>query len=108
MMRAPPPCQREIACAERGLYVVKTPLQVVAVVSLLLGVGSNICRADQSADEQAIPKADDAYVEAYNKQDATAIAAMWSPEAVYVDPETGKEALGRQDIEMEFADSLLR
>ena len=83
----------------------KTPLHVVAFVSLLLGAGMSICRADQSDDEKAIRKADDAYVGAYNKQDAKAIASMWSPEAVYVDPETGKEAVGREEIEKEFADT---
>src|SRR4029079_10349305 len=63
----------------------------------------NVCRADQADDEAAIRKSDDAYVEAYNKQDAKALAALWSPEAVYVDPETGDEAVGREEIEKEFA-----
>src|SRR3954467_333337 len=83
----------------------KTPLYVVAIVSLLLDAGMNICRADQANDEKAIRKADDAYVEAYNQQDAKAIASMWSPEAVYVDPETRKESVGRDEIEKEFADT---
>jgi len=65
----------------------------------------NICRAGQAEDEASIRKADDAYVEAYNKRDAKALAAMWSPEAVYVDPETGDEAIGREEIEKEFADT---
>jgi uncharacterized protein (TIGR02246 family) len=83
----------------------KTPLHVVALVSLLVGAGMNICRADQADDEKAIRKADDAYVEAYNKHDPKAIASMWSPEAVYVDPETGDEAIGREEIQKEFADT---
>ena len=66
---------------------------------------SNACRADQAEDEAAIRKSDDAYVEAYNKHDAKALAAMWSPEAVYVDPETGEEAVGREEIEKEFAET---
>ena len=61
--------------------------------------------ADQAEEEAAIRKIDDAYVEAYNKHDAKALAAMWSPEAVYVDPETGEEAVGREEIEKEFADT---
>jgi uncharacterized protein (TIGR02246 family) len=65
----------------------------------------NICRADQAEDEAAIRKTDNAYVEAYNKQDAKALAALWSPEAVYVDPETGIEAVGREEIEKEFANT---
>ena len=83
----------------------RTPLHVVAIVSLVLSAGTNICRAGQADDEKAIRKADDAYVEAYNKQDAKALASMWSPEAVYVNPETGKEAIGREEIEREFADT---
>ena len=65
----------------------------------------NIARADQAADEAAIRKNDAAYVEAYNKHDAKAVAALWSPEAVYVDPETGEESVGREQIEKEFADT---
>src|SRR5262245_9893748 len=62
-------------------------------------------RADESDDEAAIRKSDQAYVEAYNKHDAKALAALWSPEAVYVDPDTGDEAVGREEIEKEFADT---
>jgi uncharacterized protein (TIGR02246 family) len=65
----------------------------------------NVCRADQAEDEAAIRKNDDAYIEAYNKHDAKALAALWSPEAVYVDPDTGEEAVGREAIEKEFADT---
>ena len=66
---------------------------------------SNVCRADQAEDEAAIRRNDDAYVEAYNKHDAKALAAMWSPEAVYVDPETGEESIGREEIEREFTET---
>jgi uncharacterized protein (TIGR02246 family) len=65
----------------------------------------NVCRADQAEDEAAIRKSDEAYVEAYNKRDAKALAALWSPEAVYIDPETGNEFVGREEIEKEFADT---
>ena len=61
--------------------------------------------ADQAEDEAAIRKSDAAYTEAYNKQDAKALAALWSPEAVYVDPETGEQAVGRDAIETEFAET---
>lgn len=62
-------------------------------------------RADQAQDEAAIRKSDEDYVEAYNKRDAKALAALWSPEAVYVDPETGNEFVGREEIEKEFTDT---
>jgi uncharacterized protein (TIGR02246 family) len=61
--------------------------------------------ADQADDEAAIRKSDEAYVTAYNKHDAKALAEMWSPEALYVDPETGEEALGRDAIEKEFTET---
>jgi uncharacterized protein (TIGR02246 family) len=64
------------------------------------------CRAGQAEDEAAIRKNDDAYVEAYNRHDAKAIAAMWSPEAVYIDPDTGEAAIGRDAIEKVFAGTL--
>ncbi len=54
-------------------------------------------------DEAAIRKSDEAYIAAYNKHDAKALAALWSPEAVYIDPDTGSEAVGREEIEKEFA-----
>lgn len=61
-----------------------------------------VCRAGQAEDEMAIRKNDEAYVAAYNKHDAKAIAAMWSPEAVYMDPDTGEAAVGREAIEKVF------
>src|SRR4029078_9540397 len=61
--------------------------------------------ADQADDEAAIRKSDDAYVEAYNKQDAKALAALWSPDALYGDPDPVDEAVGREEIEKEFAET---
>lgn len=66
---------------------------------------TNFCRANQAEDEAAIRQSDKAYVEAYNKRDAKALAALWSPEAVYIDPETGSEFVGRDEIEEEFAET---
>jgi uncharacterized protein (TIGR02246 family) len=75
----------------------------IMIVSAAIWLVPNNSRANQSEDEAAIRKSDEAYVAAYNKQDARALAALWSPEAVYVDPETGDEAVGRDEIEKEFA-----
>jgi len=83
----------------------KKQLTQVALAFCLSCFVSNACRADHVEDEAAIRKSDDAYVRAYNKQDAKALAALWSPEAVYVDPETGDESVGREEIEKEFADT---
>src|SRR3954447_1034733 len=72
---------------------------ICCVVSLVTGSG----RADQAEDEAAIRKNDADYVEDYNKHDAKALAALWSPDAVYTDPETGEQSVGRDEIEQEFA-----
>lgn len=59
-------------------------------------------RADQTEDENAIRKSGTTYVEAFNKQDAKAIAALWSPNAVYTNPRTGEEVVGRDAIEQQL------
>jgi uncharacterized protein (TIGR02246 family) len=56
-----------------------------------------------SADEAAVRKADEAYVQAFNKHDAKALADAWSPEAVYLNRSTGVEVLGRAAIAEQFA-----
>ena len=53
---------------------------------------------EPSADEAAIRKADEAYVKAFNKHDAKALADAWSPEAVYLNRATGAEVVGRAAI----------
>jgi len=45
----------------------------------------------------------EAYVTAFNQGDAKAIAAMWSPEAVYTNPISGEQVVGREAIEKQFA-----
>ena len=57
---------------------------------------------EPSADEAAIRKADEAYVQAFNKHDAKALADAWSPEAVYLNRVTGDEVTGRAAIAEEF------
>jgi uncharacterized protein (TIGR02246 family) len=81
----------------------KVQLICIVIACCASSFVSSVCRADQAEDEAAIRKSDNAYVEAYNKRDAKALAALWSPEAVYIDPETGDEAVGRDEIEKEFA-----
>ncbi len=59
--------------------------------------------ADQAADEALIRKAVEAYVVAFNGGDSKALAAMWSPEAVYTNPVSGEQVVGRKAIEQQFA-----
>ncbi len=62
--------------------------------------------ADQSADEAAIRAAVDSYVKAFDARDPKALAAHWSNHAVYQNPLTGTEVIGREAIEQEFASVL--
>ncbi len=72
----------------------------------LLGFGWAIVQADdtdaRATDEAAIRKAVESYVEVYNKADEKALAAMWTPEAVYIDPVSGDQAVGHVEIEQQF------
>ena len=57
---------------------------------------------DQSADEAAIRKMVDSYVQAFNRHDAEALADHWSPDAVYLNRTTGEEVVGRSAIAEQF------
>ncbi|QEG35232.1 YybH family protein [Bythopirellula goksoeyrii] len=65
---------------------------------------SGTCWSQEEAAEQANPdeaaiRANaEAYVEAYNKRDAKAVAEMWSPDAVYMDPTTGEAVVGQEEL----------
>jgi uncharacterized protein (TIGR02246 family) len=59
----------------------------------------------RSANEAAIRSSGAAFLEAYNARDAKKLAALWSPEAVYVDPLTREQTVGREAIEKVFADA---
>src|SRR5205814_2128987 len=57
----------------------------------------------QAADEAAIRATVETYAAAFNQRDAKALAAHWLPEAVYIDPDSGKSIVGRAAIEKHFA-----
>ncbi|HEX4140622.1 MAG TPA: SgcJ/EcaC family oxidoreductase [Candidatus Methylacidiphilales bacterium] len=58
--------------------------------------------SEASGDELVIRQAVAAYVEAFNKHNATALAGFWSPEAVYLNRVTGEEVVGRPAIAEQF------
>ena len=69
----------------------------------IAALGSIVAQAaDQSADKATIEKRVASYTAAFNAGDAKALAAHWSPEAVYVNPLTGSQVEGRAAIEKEF------
>src|SRR5512141_2832860 len=57
---------------------------------------------DPPTQEAAIRKTDAAYVQAFNRHDAKALADFWSPEAVYLNRITGEEVVGRSAIADQF------
>lgn len=84
----------------KSIYI--TCLALVSAV----GMAPSRSSADQADDEAAIRKQDQAYVTAYNNRDVKALAALWSPDAVYLDPDTGETAVGREEIEKMFTEAL--
>lgn len=59
--------------------------------------------ADQAEDEKAIRKSVASYTAAFNKADAEALAAHWLPDAIYLDPDSGTQVVGRKAIAEHFA-----
>lgn len=58
--------------------------------------------AVESADETAIRQIVAAYVEAFNRHDAEALANQWVEDAVYINRMTGEEVVGRKAIAEQF------
>lgn len=80
-----------------------TPFLLVVVVATLADALHAQQASNESADESVIRGAAASYVEAFNKHDAQAIAAHWSPDAVYLNRTTGEEVVGREAIAEQFA-----
>jgi uncharacterized protein (TIGR02246 family) len=83
----------------------RTIVWCIGFLSSFVWLAAGSCLADQTEDEATIRTNAEAYAAAYNKHDAKAVAAMWSPDAVYLDPSTGEAAAGRDEIEKVFADA---
>ncbi len=83
----------------------KTKLLFRFVVAIAVAITApSWLYADQAEDEAAIRASVAAYVVAFNKGDAKAIAAQWSPDAVYSNPMTGDEVTGRKAIEEQMVE----
>jgi len=77
---------------------------MLTITLLAWTIGPAVCAEvdRQSEGDAAIRKAVEAYVVAFNKGDAKALAALWAPEAVYNNPISGEEVVGREAIEKQF------
>jgi uncharacterized protein (TIGR02246 family) len=67
-------------------------------VAIYLASTTAAAWADQAADEATIRANAAKYVESYNRRDSRTMASMWSPEAIYIDEETGEKAVGHEAI----------
>ena len=81
----------------------KTTL-VLCVVIAVTSAAPAWLFAGQAEEEAAIRASVAAYVDAFNRGDAKAIAAQWMPDAVYSNPMTGDEVTGRDAIEEQLAE----
>src|SRR4051812_25150358 len=81
------------------------PLYPLALSAVLCAVAAWPGRAEEKADpkdEAALLKNAEAFVEAFHKGDAKAVAAFWTTDGDYVD-QTGRHLKGREAIEKVFA-----
>ena len=76
------------------------------LLTLVLMIQATMSWAQQPTEPPAadapIKKAVAAYIEAFNKHDAKALAEQWSPEAVYINRITGEEVVGQKAIAEQF------
>lgn len=91
----------------RFVRTVATCAAAVSVIALLgSGVRPTAAQLPQSgnpADRDAIAKRAEAFVEAYHKGDAKAVAAFWTTDGDYTD-QNGRKLVGRQAIEKSFTE----
>ncbi len=72
-------------------------------VACAIRSGSTLHAADPDPQEAAIHKTAEAFVEAFHKGDAKAVAAFWTQDGDYVD-DTGRVLKGRKAIEDSFTE----
>lgn len=77
-------------------------LRAVLVVACPALAWSQEADTPESPAEAAIKQVVAAYVQAFNSHDANAVAALWTPEAVYTNRDTGEEVVGREAIAAQF------
>lgn len=74
-----------------------------AILLLTAGCGREERKEDKEKKEEAvINKFTEEYVKSFNSHDPKALASLWAEDAHYIDPETGNEVLGRNEIQEQF------
>ena len=82
--------------------MIRHPLLFALVIATLCGCQRQTTQEDADSEIRAsVAK----YVEAYNSQDAKALADLWSTDGVYIDRSNGHRIQGREAIEQQFTDT---
>src|ERR1700722_3371221 len=80
---------------------------IAGALALAVGLSARPAQAadsdDNAADAAAMKKNAEAFTAAFDKGDAKAVAAFWTPNGDYVD-ETGRHMRGREEIEKAFTE----
>ena len=85
------------------MYSASFPVRLVLLaIAISLGLTTQAAAADDAAERAAITKTAEAFVAAFAKGDAPALAAFWTPDGDYIDAE-GRAIRGREAIEKDFA-----
>jgi uncharacterized protein (TIGR02246 family) len=94
--------------SNQALTTMKKSSLIMTVLPLALACairsGTTIYAAEADPREAAITKTAEAFVDAFQKGDAKAIAAFWTPDGDYVD-DTGRVYKGREAIEKAFEET---
>jgi uncharacterized protein (TIGR02246 family) len=91
----------ELIVQERNTLV-KSRLAILAVVGTFLLLASGAwADKDTSGEEKALQARAKEFIEAFNKGDADALAAFWTPDGDYVD-QVGTQLKGREAIQKAF------
>jgi uncharacterized protein (TIGR02246 family) len=87
---------------QRSLAALGTSLVAVLALGLVIGIGKMPAKSDEpNAEEKPAPgkgKRAKEFIAAFEREDAAAVAAFWTPEGEYVD-EDGNVTKGREALE---------
>jgi uncharacterized protein (TIGR02246 family) len=76
---------------------------ILAVGTFLMASGTFAQKPEPSADEMAVRRTIESYVDAYNRADTHAMASYWGSEGTYVSPSGEEEAKGPEKIQEALA-----
>src|SRR5437763_1934459 len=98
--QGPVPQQKEDPMRTRLLWLLSVPALLLSLTAMK---ALDEPRKGNPEAEAAIQKNGEAFVEAFHKGDAKAVAAFWTRDGEYID-QTGVSLKGREAIEKKFRD----